>query len=520
MRWWKPRKSNPSAPLVGGSTILVFSGCKRSPRSARTVRRQLAGPLRPVRGWRTGRRSRRSICTSIPNRLSRRRPRLIEHVQSDVGQQRRDRRALRGARPRFGDDPALEDPRPQPTPQQLHHPPVDHPPLDLGDQRVVVDLVEAALMSASSTHVLPRWPSVRTASQGLVGRALRAGTRSWSGGSRPRRSVRARSSPPPSPPGRPPWGCRAAGSAPAGPAWGYAPAATAAADTSRPAARRRARRGTRRTPEPSIASHGHAIDAGGALVSTHVAPRPSTSRRCGRPCRTGRGTDDPGPAWHCGRARAGGHERGPRPSARLTDLAEVSALIRAPPILLRASMKQGPFAPAGLCCPARHHYYDPLRLPLGRLPLPGFAGYRQARSRPPQATGPRRASPVPRTTIRRSTPPTPEGSSAPAPGSQTPSMAFAVAATGSAPSFPAHTGERLTTLQASLDAADRHESLHPASHAGLSTDARGHHYRGPWHLPGPDSHRQAVLSLSLGYVMRLSPSSRRPSCWTHSRATA
>jgi hypothetical protein len=30
-----------------------------------------------------------------------------------------------------------------------------------------------------------------------------------------------------------------------------------------------------------------------------------------------------------------------------------------------APMKQGPFARAGLCCPDRRHYYDPLRLPLG-----------------------------------------------------------------------------------------------------------------------------------------------------------
>lgn len=41
-------------------------------------------------------------------------------------------------------------------------------------------------------------------------------------------------------------------------------------------------------------------------------------------------------------------------------------------------MKQGPFAPDGLCCPADQHYYDPLRLPLDNPPLPGSAGYRQA----------------------------------------------------------------------------------------------------------------------------------------------
>lgn len=26
-------------------------------------------------------------------------------------------------------------------------------------------------------------------------------------------------------------------------------------------------------------------------------------------------------------------------------------------------------------------------------------------------------------------------------------------------------------------------------------------YQGPWHLPGPDSHRLAAMSLSLGYVI-------------------
>jgi hypothetical protein len=47
-------------------------------------------------------------------------------------------------------------------------------------------------------------------------------------------------------------------------------------------------------------------------------------------------------------------------------------------------MKQGSFAPAGLCCPDHRHYYDPLRLPLDHLPLPGITGYRQDRYPPPQ----------------------------------------------------------------------------------------------------------------------------------------
>src|SRR5215218_8370671 len=32
---------------------------------------------------------------------------------------------------------------------------------------------------------------------------------------------------------------------------------------------------------------------------------------------------------------------------------------------------------------------------------------------------------------------------------------------------------------------------------------RGPRYRGPWRLPGPDSHRLAAVSLSLGYVVVL-----------------
>jgi hypothetical protein len=44
----------------------------------------------------------------------------------------------------------------------------------------------------------------------------------------------------------------------------------------------------------------------------------------------------------------------------------------------------------------------------------------------------------------------------------------------------------------------------PLSHA------RGLHYRGPRRLPGPDSHRQAILNLSLCYVMSTIPSSSAP----------
>jgi hypothetical protein len=45
---------------------------------------------------------------------------------------------------------------------------------------------------------------------------------------------------------------------------------------------------------------------------------------------------------------------------------------------------------------------------------------------------------------------------------------------------------------------------------------RGPRYRGPWRLPGPDPHRLAAVSLSLGYTVAPSlRSHRRPSYWTH-----
>ncbi len=45
--------------------------------------------------------------------------------------------------------------------------------------------------------------------------------------------------------------------------------------------------------------------------------------------------------------------------------------------------------------------------------------------------------------------------------------------------------------------------------------ARGLHYRGPWRLPGPDFHRLAALSLSIGYVTMTSSSPWRPICWAY-----
>ena len=141
-------------------------------------------------------------------------------------------------------------------------------------------------------------------------------------------------------------------------------------------------------------------------------------------------------------------------------------------------MKQGSFARDRLCCPARHHYYDPLRLPLGCRPLPRSTGYRTARSGSPQDRG--RGGPLqfPRCPSDRSTSPTPGGPSAPAPGSLVPSVAFAKSTQARLLHFPAASAGILD------DAADFASCCGPAS---CSTPLRPRpldrtrelHYRGP-----------------------------------------
>jgi hypothetical protein len=115
----------------------------------------------------------------------------------------------------------------------------------------------------------------------------------------------------------------------------------------------------------------------------------------------------------------------------------------------------------------------------------------------------------------RSTPTTPEGPSASASGSQTPSMAFAVMESARHPHVPARRQVPFDDACSGFaHAADRDSRSAPLRTRPLD-HARGLHYQGPGHLPGPDSHRLAALNLSLDYVMTTT-SSRRPSCWAHS----
>ena len=105
----------------------------------------------------------------------------------------------------------------------------------------------------------------------------------------------------------------------------------------------------------------------------------------------------------------------------------------------------------------------------------------------------------------RSTPHTPGSSWAPAPGSLVPSVAFAVKVPARLPLGPLPRVS-LTAPQASLHAADRPVAtpLYGGVVAPLRlrdlARRREPRYRGPWRVPGPDSHRLAVLSLSLGYT--------------------
>ena len=155
--------------------MLVLSGCSCNPSAASTSAARRRACFGPFLGWGTGRRSRRRSCTSTPQRRPASLPRLVEDVQGDVGQQRGDRRALRGSRLRVGDHPTLEHPGPQPTPQQLQHPPVRHPPLPPGPSgRHGRSASKHALMSASSTHSRPRLAVDPDGLEGLMGRPLRA----------------------------------------------------------------------------------------------------------------------------------------------------------------------------------------------------------------------------------------------------------------------------------------------------------------------------------------------------------
>lgn len=202
--------------------------------------------------------------------------------------------------------------------------------------------------------------------------------------------------------------------------------------------------------------------------------------------------------------------RGRRPgpaatSSRRMELAE-TALNRVPPCSRIASMKQGPFAPSGFCCPADHHYYDPLRLPLDNPPFPGSAGYRRATLPGPQTRGRGGSLQFPGQPSDHSTPLTPGGSSTTAPGPRSSSVAFAKQAQARLLLDPPQAERGLNDDAAGFTSCCGLVGCTPPEGACHSTSTPpfratpGVSYRGPWRLPGPDLHRLAVLSLTTGYI--------------------
>ena len=179
-------------------------------------------------------------------------------------------------------------------------------------------------------------------------------------------------------------------------------------------------------------------------------------------------------------------------------------------------MKQGPFPPAGLCCPGRQAVLRPPPTPWWPpatsrwLPVIGALA-----SRTPQARGHRGPLQFPRHPSDHSTPPTPEGSLAPAPGSLVPSMAFATGMQARLPLGPLARGF-LTTPQASLDAADWPVAPRPASTPG-SRPTPGAALPGTLASPRtgltPAGCRELVARLRRGAPPFGGP--RRPRCWTH-----
>jgi hypothetical protein len=336
-----------------------------------------------------------------PQSLSLAPPRLIQHVQRDVRQQRGDRRPLRGPGLDGRDDPALKHPSTKPASQQLHDPPVGHPPLNLSDQRLVRDLIEARL-DVGIEH--PRPAPVDRPSDGLQS-MMRRTLRAKPVAARKEVSLEDRLE----------HDLRCRHHYPVGDRW----------DPERPQLTwppgfrdlHPPKRPRPISPGPQLHGErveeiadpgtldlldGHTINTGRPAVSTNLTPGSPHDVAAGdmvkesmettilillgtavqhtlkgtNPVPTRQGAAD-GPSRHIGT-----HQR----------------LLPA----LRASMKCGPFPHRRLCCPTAQAVLRPAPTPARpRNPFPGFAGYRRASlPAPPQGPGPRRVSPVPRTAFR------------------------------------------------------------------------------------------------------------------------
>src|SRR4029453_5558249 len=202
-----------------------------------------------------------------------------------------------------------------------------------------------------------------------------------------------------------------------------------------------------------------------------------------------------------------------RPSAFAVDLALTG---HSPiPSLHTRCVDEAGVLPSGRVVLSRalKRYYDPLRLPLGRPPLPGASGYRQELLPEPRRLGAEEALSSSHDTPL--TVPRPLRRRVPWHPLQAPRCR----------PWPSPLECRLGSLLARLrgDSYRRRRlllmlrtgQLHraPPRPRDLAR-RRGPRYRGPWRLPGPDSHRLAAVSLRSA-TPSASLLSRRPSYWTH-----
>jgi hypothetical protein len=176
-------------------------------------------------------------------------------------------------------------------------------------------------------------------------------------------------------------------------------------------------------------------------------------------------------------------------------------------------MKRGPFPHRRLCCPQRlKQYYGPLRLPLVCIAVSRVRRLSASiASRRTAATGTRRVSPVPRTTIRAFNAQYAGGFLGARFRIPDAFHGLRRRVNGSAPSIPpTRNGSLDDACSGFTHVADRTVASTPLRTRPLD-HARGHRYRGPGHLPEPDSHRQAILNLSLGLRHDELPLIKRPS---------
>ncbi len=155
-------------------------------------------------------------------------------------------------------------------------------------------------------------------------------------------------------------------------------------------------------------------------------------------------------------------------------------------------MKCGPFPHRRLCCPTAQAVLRRAPTPARpRNPFPGFAGYRRASLPAPRRVRGRDGSAqFSEQPSARSMPNTPEGPSASAPGSQTPSMAFTAHKPARHPLFRPEGRGCDDACSGFTHVTDRTVAPAPLRTRPLD-HARGHSYKRPRHLPRPDSRRPA-----------------------------